>query len=931
MFNFLKNKGSLSLKIIFFTSAILLGMLFAYLYCLPRLVSNPNMISSLQNEVKKQFGIDLIIQNPELKTSVLPVICFKIDDFKLLKDNKKILEIKKLNTKLSFNEIFLKRIKIKRLSVDEFYTDVNGLLAICPTQETQQKKQKKCNWHIDIMDALLYAKNVQVYYDIDQNTKLKILSKGFGTNNAKKENRRVYFNIYVDVTKNGETLSVFLKDQEKVIIDKKTLYINDLPIQINNSKILLNGKANRKIKYDITAYSKKFEVKDIVDLIESDLLMPGGKELLSYTASDIDGKFDFDINFKKGKLKGQANIYPIKFNFVPICGLPVTITEGSVDLDNSKIILKDFKGHYLNESEANKITFKGTIKDYMKTMQMDIEGNTFLTDSLAKNYLSKLVGFNLGFVGDAATKIFIKSKNFKFDILGFSRLAPGEDILVENLSLTPKNYERIIKADMHFEDMLLNIKGIDYFIGTMKDAEKGFKRKSIMALFGNYDCANYKILDMGINIPDPLPSEFFNLFAGPKFFRKGFVSGKIHYVDNGKYPVLEADMLAKDIRIPSQRLKINEAKIKTDNNNIHVNAFGKYKRSDYNFNGYIRNNLTLPIIVKNVNLSVDYIDIDRLLQSFNMQNTSAVNNQPIVENENLDDDVANNAFVFDTGLLIVEDCNLKLAKANYNDINMGNLHAILTLDKDGVLKLNSNKFDFAEGISSVKVNCDLMNHKYYVKLGVKDVNSDLIAGSLLGLKKEISGKAKGIIELNSDASLKMNGQIKFAIENGAIGKVGLLEYVLKFASLFRNPLAMISPSTLSDLVTIPDGSFDDINGELYLKDNNIELIKIKSRAPLLSSFIVGCFNLETRDAILRIYTKMSNKNTGFYGFMRNISLNALANRIPLGSTNEVNYYSNELKQLPSIDADDKDCQIFLTKVDGDVERNNFISSLKRIR
>ena len=142
---------------------------------------------------------------------------------------------------------------------------------------------------------------------------------------------------------------------------------------------------------------------------------------------------------------------------------------------------------------------------------------------------------------------------------------------------------------------------------------------------------------------------------------------------------------------------------------------------------------------------------------------------------------------------------------------------------------------------------------------------------------------------------------------------------------------MLSPSTFVDLVNIPDGNFDNIKGELHLKNNVIELIKIRSKSPQLSSFIVGRFDLDSRDAILRIYTKMSNRHKGFYGVLRNVSLNALANRIPLGNSNETNYYSAEIKQLPPLDVPEKDCQIFLTKVDGDVEHNNFISSLKRIK
>ena len=111
----------------------------------------------------------------------------------------------------------------------------------------------------------------------------------------------------------------------------------------------------------------------------------------------------------------------------------------------------------------------------------------------------------------------------------------------------------------------------------------------------------------------------------------------------------------------------------------------------------------------------------------------------------------------------------------------------------------------------------------------------------------------------------------------------------------------------------------------------IELIKIKSYSPQLSAFIIGKYDLENSDAILRIYTKFSNKHKGVGGFLRSLSLNSLANRIPLKSRNDANYYSAELEQLPDIEAEDKDCQVFLTKVDGDVEHNNFISSLKKIK
>ena len=110
------------------------------------------------------------------------------------------------------------------------------------------------------------------------------------------------------------------------------------------------------------------------------------------------------------------------------------------------------------------------------------------------------------------------------------------------------------------------------------------------------------------------------------------------------------------------------------------------------------------------------------------------------------------------------------------------------------------------------------------------------------------------------------------------------------------------------------------------------MIRIKSYSPQLSTYIIGRYNLDNSDTSLRIYTKFSNaKNKGFAGFLRNLSLNSIATRIPFSSRNDANYYEIELKELPEIEANEKDCQIFLTKVEGDVEHNNYISSLKKIK
>ena len=686
---------------------------------------------------------------------------------------------------------------------------------------------------------------------------------------------------------------------------------------------------------NINLSSKNFNIDDVIAIAGSNLLINNGSEIISYF-KDIKGSFNFDINLTKNDLNGTIDMNKASLKIVPVADLPLTVDKGQIVLTSNDITLKDFKGYY-GSTRKNHIELKGIIKDYTKSCDTEVIIKTVATNEFAEKYLSKLVGFPFKIIGNAGTSVIIKSIYNKIDVIWASKLAKGDDILVDGASLTPTGYDRAVKADLHFEDNILNIKDINYYIAS--ELVRGVKVKPVLSLNGNIDFSKPVpfVKDMGFIIPNPLPSEFLNVLIGQKLFKGGKFYGDLSMINNGTYPVIKGKLNAEKIIIPSQRVFIKSGEFYTNKDFINIKSEGWYKRSKYDFSGTIANKIAFPIVIKNIDFGIDKIDIERIMKSFNQQNTTAVQSQPkIVENaeydyENYDEDKDTTAAAFDVNNLIIERCILRLDDGKYKDIKFGNLKANLTLDKNNILQLHSNRFDIAEGISSVKVFCDLKKHQYNLTLGIKDVNSDLMSTSLLNLPREISGKASGLIALNTDDSLKMNGSIKFIVKDGTIQKIGLIEYILKFAAVFRNPIAMISPATLSDMVSIPEGNFKNITGELYLKNNVVELLKIKSSSPQLGSYIVGRYNIENGDAILRIYTKFSSSHKGFGGFLRNFSLNSLANRIPLSSRNDANYYASELKEIPEIEADEKDCQIFLTKVDGDVVNNNFLSSLKKIK
>lgn len=914
------------------TAGVLATAPFAvYLKVLPWAVSQPKFISYVEKTINKYAGLDVTVIHPELKTSLSSVIEFKVDELSVTKNGASLLDVNKFDTRISFKEIFDKNIIIQKLGADYIFADVNKLMAL---SHPQKEEQKKTEWDFDFFDSLLYVKKSMFLYKIEPSTYVTLKADDLKIDNTQKVVRYVHFNLTSDIKKDGKNLHFNIADRNAVFIKDKAIWVQNCYLIFNDSKIFFNAMADKKKNYDLEVFSKKIDVADVLTLIDSGIVENNLDEPLSYF-KDLKGSFNFNVKLSNNDLKGVVNLNKISCKIVPLSNIPLLLQKGKIAMTKNEITLSDFKGFY-NNKQVNKVEMHGSVKDYLRSIDTDIVARAVVTNDFMLNYLSKMIGTKVELVGDSTkTRIDLKSKNNKIDILWLFGLKKGQDILVDGASLTPVDYIRGVKGDLHFENNLLNIKSIDYYI--VPDSftkEQAQKVKPVVKLAGNVDFSSPEpfVKNLGFEIPRPLPSEFLNVLIGDKMFKKGKIAGKMEMINGESYPYLNGNLSMDGVFIPSQRIYVKHGEMTTADGMLNLSAQGGYRRSKFDFSGSLLNQIKFPIVVKHTNLTIDDVDVEKFIASANNQSSEAITSEkfdvkPSGEAKDNDD----NTPTFDIGNFIVEDCVLHIKEGKYKDIKFDDVKATLSLDKNSVLNMYSNRFAIAEGHSSAKVNCDLKKHKYSLRLGILDVNSDIIATTLLTLPREISGKASGLIELNTDDSMKLNGSVKFLIKNGTIQKIGLVEYILKFAALFRNPLVMISPSTFSDLVNIPDGNFDRIYGTLSIKDNVVEKMMIKSSAPQLSSFIVGRYDIEKSDAALRIYTKFSNRNKGFAGFMRNISLNSLANRIPLSSRNDSNYYSAEISQLPPIDAEEKDCQIFLTKVDGDVEHNNFISSLKKIK
>ncbi len=910
------------------------GFCTLYLKALPKVVSSHKFIQFVQNKVKDYTNAELKIVQPVLHTELSPDIKFSVQQVNLKKDEQILLDVQNFNFGFSLKEIFSKKLIIKRLTAESIFADVNPIMELFPKQEDE--KEQKNEWNIDVFDALLGVRDCEIIYWYNPDIKIHLKGHHIGVNNARKIKKDVRFQLIADIIRKDKHAELKLNDNKRVFFAEKHLYVQDCPLSINNSNIFINLTADKKQNYDIDLYSKNFNINDILDFLNTQIIENNVQDSLVYF-SDIKGNIDFKLNIKNDSLNGTFKVNNGSFKVKDVDNIPITITKGNVYLTSNEVKLSDFEGYY-DGNQKNKIDFAGTVKDYLNSIDTDIVGNAIVRNDFFKTHLSRMTGTPLEIKGEAPTRIMFKSKNNIMDFIWLFMLKPGENIKVANDYLPFEDTLRLMKADMHMENMILDIKSIDYHMISKDklpspDAPRekrpaGQRPKPIFTLNGSLDIANNNYIKYaGFEFPQPLPSELLNAVLKQNLFRKGKIAGKIFIDNRGKYPVLNGSMSMDKVLIPSQMAFVRDAVLEAKQNLIHINANGGYRRAKFNFDGDILNELRFPIIVKNVNMSLESLDLLKVLELFNDQSSAenVINTgEEIVK-------VENSANEFDIRNLIIEKARFHLDKGTYKQIEFGNLDADLTLNKDGVIDVKSNRFDFAEGISSLRANFDLINKKYNIKLGVREVNSDLIAQALLDLKREITGKGSGFLDLTTDDSMKLSGSIRFRVFDGAIEKIGLVEYVLKCASLLRNTLSMISPAFFADIVNVPDGHFDKITGTILLKNNIATGIKIKTFSPQLSTYITGRYNIDNGDTSLRIYAKFSNAKKGFSGFLRKISLNSLANRIPLSSKNDEHYYAVELSELPDIDANEKDCQIYLTKVEGDVANNNYISSLKKIK
>ncbi|MBR2069539.1 MAG: hypothetical protein IJ877_07245 [Candidatus Gastranaerophilales bacterium] len=902
------------------TSLVLTGVIIIawfYLVGLNLLLKSDFAIKQIENFTKSAFNMDLTIIEPNLKTHLKPLFEFQVKNLTLKKGDIVLVQLKDFDSSIQY-KIFKKTVKINRLKASTLIVNADKLMENLPENNAQNNRS---DWKIDFYSADLRLDDLELTFKQKNNTLLDLYMRDIYLD-LSNEQKYLSFNLDALILKDNKVYSEIVSSTlDEIKVYKDNLKIDDLRVLVNNSKLKLDAFIDIST-IDLDAQSEVFYLEDIFHLVKSDFIVPNGSELLK-PLENPKGNVNFKVNYKNGDLSGIVNVNNTSAKLKDVNLIPINISTGKIIITKDKVKFDKLEGFW-GKNKKNIVKIEGDIKDYYKTFDSNIVIDTVINNEFLQDYLAPLIGNTKLVISHACnTRVIYKAKNNIMNIVWLAKLPKGVLFGSDYQKTDISDYDRFIKGDFEIIGDNFNIKNINYYIAP--DMKRGIKMTPVFILDAKMKL-NGALKEAGFSFGREMPCEILNVFMRDNIFKKGTIKGNAHliYVKDKAY--LDSDMELKNTLIPSQRLFIKNAKLSSTPEYIYLNSKGGFKRAKYELKAKIVNKMTTPVILKNLTLHIDNIDIERFLTVMNADNNE-IDNKKAQQAETIVDD----NYMFDTNLLRIEEADFTLDKGNYKEITFGNIKAKMSLDDKGILKLSSNRFDFAKGYSSLKSECDLVNLKYNVKLGAKDIDSDLLARVLFNLNKEITGKASGIIELNTDKSAKLNGTMKFIIKEGTIGKIGLVEYLLKIASLFRNPIVMINPAIIMDIVSVPEGKFEKITGSLDIKDNIVKNINIKSYSKSLSALIKGRFDMERHDASLRIYTRFSSEKKSIFNFLRNISLNTLANKVKLRTRNDSNYYSSELKELPSIETNDDKAQVFLTQIEGDIEHNNFLSNLKKLK
>lgn len=694
------------------------------------------------------------------------------------------------------------------------------------------------------------------------------------------------------------------------------------PLKIKNNDFQIDAQGNiANILTPKASISGMVNLKDFnLNLINPQTLKDITK-LNNLTPDELKGTISLNLTILNNELSGLCNLNEVKIRQNKNLH---EILSGKLHFRNNQILADSINARFLDMPALLNGKISLSKKDlpsyhfWLNTKPTQEFINTCFNQNLL--YPIKVKGdvtLNAEITGNA------KASNIKSDLL----LEKEASIYYMGATLGDKSNAVKLNSNITLSGNELKINNFNYdkIVLSLDKNETTVPLLNISGIMNSQEDNLIGFNNLKIKSKMPVDAKIFNIIFRKPFMKEGFFTSDLVLNGNSLKPEVLGKLNITDINIPLVETTINNLNFDFTPKTITLISSGDLLTNKIKLEAILKNELTLPMLVENMNLHVAQLDLNKIndkIKHLEESNFKMHTNTSVIQPLDYTNFIVNNSKLTADTIII-------------DNITASNFLSSLEIGGDQTLRVKDFNFEMAEGNVHGSASHNYNNDNITLDITLNKANAAQIAETLFNVKGQIFGLANGKMTLSCVAKndktcfATLNGSGNFSIEDGKLPKLGSLEYLLKAGNLISNGLSGLTINGLIDLLSpLKSGEFKTISGDFKVKDGIAQDINIYSSGKDLNLYIHGNYNLTTAIADFQIFGSLSKDITTIINKVKNLSLNTLLKTIPGVAKAGNNEFAADISKIPNSNDINNIYKFFRVIINGDINGESFVKSFE---
>lgn len=697
-----------------------------------------------------------------------------------------------------------------------------------------------------------------------------------------------------------------------IFVNENEILINGLQASALNSPVFISGNVTdylaEKPKPDVTIKIPELRLANIKSLSKLPITDKETVKLIN-NIKNLSGTIATNIKInQEQKINADASINAVSFYYTP-CSLPVSISNGSLNADGKVLNVKniDFK---LSNSP---IKISGLVSDLEKVPVLDLAISGRISAADIKKYSSLDLRKSVKFRGDLPLNGLVSGTVNNWNITAqtlidnlsyFADITnPGKKLL--NLNVQGNSGSLIFNNSGLYtingapNSNFYNINSAGKLISINGEINKLNTQKPVLN--------NTKIALSNLNLSLVEPKGTLQL------------NGNISLSGNVSNPKALGTLTVKNLSVPSMALSSSGINLSMKNNGIFLStALLKVIDSGFKIDMALKNDLSSPFVIENINVSSSYVNADKLQKAF-----------PPVPNQDLP--------------VIVRKGKFYVKEMLINGIRTGDTSLDFVINPMNIMKMTDLTTSAVGGTASGKIDMNLKTSKISVDIVTKNMEVNELATTFANKRGEIYGKMNGRISLTTQGytpeqtANNAYGKIVFTVNDGKLNKLGSLSNLLRAGNILSQGVGtQVIDNILVSKEAKASNQFKKITGDISLSNGIMNINEITAQGVDMSLYTKGVMRISNNYSEMLVLGTLSDRISSRLGKLTELSADTLINKIPgqwgqvIGSLRQKPQYPDIEKIPPLAGGENGTEKHFAAKIEGDLQSPRSVKSFKFI-